>query len=145
MGFEITVRAPGTPMVVSAPVVRLIISTAPTGYVGGIGAEGTAAYPMPVVAGITMLVVTSGSGMLPLFDSVTVLMTCTVLLLGSKASNVARVGERTIRPGVLPAEISLTAGTVSLPALMIFKPPNVNEELISCEARTRVLSLLGGL
>src|SRR6266481_173922 len=100
---------------------------------------------MPVVAGITMLVVTSGSWMLPAFDSVTVLMTCTVLLLGSKASNVARVGERTIKPGVLPAGISLMAGTVSLPALIIFKPPSVNEELMSCETRTRVLSLLGGL
>src|SRR5437879_11644564 len=98
---------------------------------------------MPVVAGITMLVVTSGSGMLPLFDSVTVLTTCTVLLLGSKASNVARVGERTIKPGVLPAGISLMAGTVSLPALIIFKPPSVNEELMSCEPGSGCPAYLG--
>src|SRR5215471_7907182 len=106
---------------------------------------------MLVVAGIMMLMVVPGvctlgpgSVIEPVFDSFVVLMICTVPLAGSKASRVDRVGETAIKLGVAPAGISATAGTVSFCALMIFKPPKVNEELTSCEIRTRVLILLGG-
>jgi hypothetical protein len=71
-------------------------------------------------------------------------MICTDPLAVSKARSVARVGESVISPGVKPAEISETRARVSVLASTILKPPAVNEELTSCETKTRVLNLLGG-
>ncbi len=65
---------------------------------------------MPVVAGSTMLEVDPGvcgfgpgSVIEPVLVSVVVFTIWTVPPAESNASNVARVGERTINPGLLPA------------------------------------------
>jgi hypothetical protein len=81
----------------------------------------------------------------PVKDSVLVLTTATRLVAASKTSKVARVGDNTISPGELPALIEDARAGVSFSPLMMTRPANAVGLDTPCDARTRVVSWLGGL
>jgi hypothetical protein len=62
-----------------------------------------AAYPIGWAVGKTMLEVGAGMRTFPIPVSLNVSTAYTLLLLGSKAAAMFRVGEIAIRPGELPA------------------------------------------
>jgi hypothetical protein len=82
--------------------------------------------------------------MVPVDFSVVVLTTPTLLLTESKASKVARLEVIAISPGEPPALIPPLASTSTEP--LMSKSPGSEVGLDTpCEARTRVVSPLGGL
>jgi hypothetical protein len=67
------------------------------------------------------------------------------LVTESKAINVVRLGDIAIRPGELPALILLALNGESISPSMRTKPGKATGLAALCEARTRVVSVLGGL
>src|SRR2546421_5325215 len=86
-----------------------------------------------------MLVVGPGSCTLPMFVSVLVSTTWTVFVPESNARSFARVGDRIIMPGELPAFNSAALAYVSLAALRINKPARAVGDETDCETSTRVV------
>jgi len=107
-------------------------------------AVGTAAYPVGLAVGITMLEVGPGRLTLPIAASLVVSTAKTVLLRASKVAAIFLVGDIAIKPGEAPALSCETRGKVSFRALMITRLPEVKVEETPCEARTRFFNPLGG-
>src|SRR5579862_5990756 len=97
--LETTVCALVTAIVLSAAVEKFITSTAPRNEKPLTVAEGTAAYPMGLATGNTMLEVGPGRRTLPMPDSVVVLTAKTLVVLLSKAARTLRFGFNAISPG----------------------------------------------
>ena len=89
--LETTVCALLTAIVLSAAVEKFITSIAPTNENPFTVAEGTAAYPIGLATGNTMLEVGPGRRTLPIPDSVVVSTANTVLVLLSKVARTLRL------------------------------------------------------
>src|ERR1700692_2408168 len=82
--------------------------------------------------------------MAPVNVSLLEFTTWTLLVAESKTNTVLLSGEIAISPGDVPAAISEACGSVSLNASMITRPDrDVGLEML-CDAKTRVVNLLGG-
>src|ERR1700686_2986287 len=91
-----------------------------------------------------MLVIGPASGTLPIRVSVLPLTTSALFVAESKTSTVVLSGDAVMRPGDVPALISEAWANVSVIALMITRPPTAVGLDTLCDAKTRVVSLLGG-
>jgi hypothetical protein len=92
-----------------------------------------------------MLVVGPPNGMLPNNLSVLESMTFTLSVAESNTNTVVLSGDVAIRPGAVPAAISEARGSVSVLASMMTTPAADDRLEMPCEAKTRVVSPLGGL
>src|ERR1700722_6274613 len=82
--------------------------------------------------------------MVPVNVSLLEFTTSTLLVAESKTSTVLLSGEIAISPGEVPAAISGACGSVSLNESMITSPERAPGPETLCDAKTRVVSLLGG-
>jgi hypothetical protein len=83
--------------------------------------------------------------MLPFKVSVFEFTTSTLFVAESNTSTVVLCGDVTMSPGAVPAGICETRGRMSLLASMITKPAADDKLDTPCDAKTRVVSPLGGL
>src|SRR5580700_7578236 len=91
-----------------------------------------------------MLVVDPPSGIEPAITSLAVPMTSALLFTESKAITSVLFGDIASRPGELPAPISPPLTSVSISPSTISRPGNAVGLATLCDARTRVVTLLGG-
>src|ERR1700722_17391091 len=82
--------------------------------------------------------------MVPVNVSLLEFTTSTLLVAESKTSTVLLSGEMAISPGEVPAAISEACTSVSLNESMITRPDRDAGLETLCDAKTRVVSLLGG-
>ena len=92
-----------------------------------------------------MLVLGPGSWTLPVRVSVFEFTTSTLFVAESNTSTVVLCGDSTISPGAVPAGICETRGRMSRLASMITSPAADDKLETPCDAKTRVVSPLGGL
>jgi len=118
--------------------------TAPRNEKPLIVAEGTAAYPVGLLVGNTMLEVGPASRTLPIADSVVVSTANTEFEPVSNVAKMFREGETTIKPGDVPALMGATRAIVSFVPSINTSLPWRRVELTSCDARTRSFRPLGG-
>jgi hypothetical protein len=91
-----------------------------------------------------MLVVGPGSAIVPINDSLFVLIALMLFVAESNASKTVLSGDIAISPGELPALISAARARTSTDPSMITRPGEAIELETLCEARTRVVNRLGG-
>jgi hypothetical protein len=135
--FETTVWALLTAIAVNEPLAKFNAATAPTNENPFTVAPGTAANPVGLAVGTTILEVEPGSlTPLPMELSVAVLTAKTVLVLESTVATMFRDGDIAIMPGEFPPVRGEIRGSVSLLPLMMTSPPKVNVAVTPCEAST---------